>query len=98
MLGSEREGEAHDRFPVSTPRKVSTLTASFYVIVDDPDTHYERAKAAGAEIVVELTDQDYGSRLHGPRPRGASLDVRDLPADQRQRGMIDAPLEIWRKT
>jgi uncharacterized glyoxalase superfamily protein PhnB len=33
-----------------------------YVVVDDPDGHYEQAKAAGAEIVMELTDQDYGSR------------------------------------
>jgi uncharacterized glyoxalase superfamily protein PhnB len=33
-----------------------------YVVVDDPDGHYERAKPAGAEIVMELTDQEYGSR------------------------------------
>lgn len=33
-----------------------------YVVVDDPDSHYERAKAAGARIVRELEDQDYGSR------------------------------------
>lgn len=37
-------------------------SASVYVVVDDPDAHYQRAKAAGAEIVRELTDQDYGSR------------------------------------
>jgi uncharacterized glyoxalase superfamily protein PhnB len=30
--------------------------------VDDPDAHHDRAKAAGAEIVQQLTDQDYGSR------------------------------------
>src|SRR3712207_3061760 len=33
-----------------------------YVVVDDPDAHYERARAAGAEIVKELEDLDYGSR------------------------------------
>jgi len=33
-----------------------------YVVVDDVDPLYERAKAAGAEIVLEPTDQDYGSR------------------------------------
>jgi uncharacterized glyoxalase superfamily protein PhnB len=33
-----------------------------YVAVANPDTHYERAKAAGATIVRELEDQDYGSR------------------------------------
>jgi uncharacterized glyoxalase superfamily protein PhnB len=33
-----------------------------YVVVDDPDALYERARAAGAEVVMEPTDQDYGSR------------------------------------
>jgi uncharacterized glyoxalase superfamily protein PhnB len=33
-----------------------------YVVVDDPDALHERAVAAGAEIVMGLTDQDYGSR------------------------------------
>jgi uncharacterized glyoxalase superfamily protein PhnB len=42
-----------------------------YVAVEDPDGHYERAKAAGAEIVMELTDQDYGSRDYSCRdPEG----------------------------
>ena len=38
-----------------------------YVVVDDADTHYARAKAAGAEIVAELSDQDYGSRDYSAR-------------------------------
>lgn len=33
-----------------------------YVVVDDPDALHERAVGAGAEIVMGLTDQDYGSR------------------------------------
>jgi uncharacterized glyoxalase superfamily protein PhnB len=33
-----------------------------YVAVDDPDALYERAKAAGAEVVMEPSDTDYGSR------------------------------------
>jgi uncharacterized glyoxalase superfamily protein PhnB len=42
-----------------------------YVAVDDPDAHYERAKKAGAEIVMELTDQSYGSREYAARdPEG----------------------------
>jgi uncharacterized glyoxalase superfamily protein PhnB len=36
--------------------------AVIYAIVDDPDAHHDRAKAAGATIVMELTDQPYGSR------------------------------------
>ena len=42
-----------------------------YVVVDDADAHYERARAAGAEIVKELEDQDYGSRDYSARdPEG----------------------------
>jgi uncharacterized glyoxalase superfamily protein PhnB len=37
-------------------------TQSAYVVVADADALYERAKAAGAEIVLEIKDQDYGSR------------------------------------
>lgn len=36
--------------------------AAFYVAVDDPDAMHARAAAAGAEIVMELVDQPYGSR------------------------------------
>jgi uncharacterized glyoxalase superfamily protein PhnB len=35
---------------------------SVYIVVDDPDAHYERAKAAGVKIRRELRDEDYGSR------------------------------------
>ncbi len=40
---------------------------SIYVVIADPDEHYARAKAAGAEITRELTDQPYGSREYGVR-------------------------------
>jgi uncharacterized glyoxalase superfamily protein PhnB len=51
MIGSRKDG---DRF--------ETGRAVLYVVVDDPDAHHDRAKAAGAPIIMELTDQDYGSR------------------------------------
>lgn len=35
---------------------------SVYVVCDDPDSLYTRATAAGAEVVYELKDEDYGSR------------------------------------
>jgi uncharacterized glyoxalase superfamily protein PhnB len=44
---------------------------AIYVALDDPDAHHERAVAAGAEIVMPLTDQDYGSREYAARdPEG----------------------------
>jgi uncharacterized glyoxalase superfamily protein PhnB len=48
-------------------------TASIYIVVADPDTHYERARAAGAEIVRELTDEDYGSREYSARDLEGNL-------------------------
>jgi uncharacterized glyoxalase superfamily protein PhnB len=42
-----------------------------YVVVEDPDAHYARAKEAGAEILREIEDQDYGSRDYSARdPEG----------------------------
>jgi uncharacterized glyoxalase superfamily protein PhnB len=35
---------------------------SVYVVCRDPDALYERATAAGAEVVRGLVDEDYGSR------------------------------------
>ena len=37
-------------------------TQSSYVIVADADTIYARAKAAGAEIMLDIKDEDYGGR------------------------------------
>jgi uncharacterized glyoxalase superfamily protein PhnB len=36
--------------------------ASIYVVTDDPDGVHARAAAAGAEVLVGLRDEDYGSR------------------------------------
>jgi uncharacterized glyoxalase superfamily protein PhnB len=42
-----------------------------YVAVEDADAHYERAKAAGAEITREIEDTYYGSREYTARdPEG----------------------------
>ena len=37
-------------------------TGSIYVVTEDPDALFERARAAGARVVQELHDTDYGSR------------------------------------
>lgn len=65
MLGSERSGTAFSRI-------AETLGAvSVYVVVEDADAHHERAVAAGAEVVLPLTDQEYGSRDYTARdPEG----------------------------
>jgi uncharacterized glyoxalase superfamily protein PhnB len=55
-----------------TPNQLDgRATGGMYVVVDDPDAHCERSRAAGAEIVREPEDQDYGSRDYSARdPEG----------------------------
>lgn len=35
---------------------------ALYIVTDDPDGLFRRATAAGAEVVNDLADEDYGSR------------------------------------
>jgi uncharacterized glyoxalase superfamily protein PhnB len=56
MLGSARPSEAGEPFP-SQPG-----TFGAYVVTDDPDGLFARATAAGARVIRELYDTDYGSR------------------------------------
>jgi uncharacterized glyoxalase superfamily protein PhnB len=42
-------------------------TQSAYVVVPDADAHYARAKAAGAEILIDIKDEGYGGRGYGCR-------------------------------
>jgi len=44
---------------------------SIYIVLPEVDAHHSRARAAGARIVRELTDTDYGSRDYSARdPEG----------------------------
>jgi uncharacterized glyoxalase superfamily protein PhnB len=55
MLGSARD-EADDPWPL----RPGSFGA--YVVTDDPDRLFARATAAGAKVVLELHETDYGSR------------------------------------
>ena len=69
MLGSWRDDE-WGRL-VKTARQVGALTQSCYVVVPDADAHHARARAAGAEIVMDVEDKDYGGRGYAARdPEG----------------------------
>jgi uncharacterized glyoxalase superfamily protein PhnB len=48
-------------------------TISLYVVVSDPDGHHARAVAAGANVVRELEDMEYGSREYGVRDLEGNL-------------------------
>lgn len=54
-------GKQGDESPWTTER------SGVYAVVTDIDAHYQRAKAAGAEIVRPLADTAYGSRDYSVR-------------------------------
>jgi uncharacterized glyoxalase superfamily protein PhnB len=69
MLGSVRDDE-FGRLQ-TTPATLGGTTQSPYIVVPDADEVYRRAKAAGAEIVIEIKDEDYGGRVFSCRdPEG----------------------------
>jgi uncharacterized glyoxalase superfamily protein PhnB len=70
-----RGGEIHlgQTSRPSSPRSYGGTTVLLYVYVDDVDAHCEQARAAGAEILDEPEDQDYGERrYHCLDPEGHS--------------------------
>jgi MerR family transcriptional regulator, thiopeptide resistance regulator len=50
---------------LSTPRVAGAATAGIVVHVADVDAHFAHAKAKGATILREPTDEDYGQREYG---------------------------------
>jgi len=64
MLGSARTDPAD-------PWALAPGTAGTYVVTDEPDALFARAVAAGATVVTEPYDTDYGSREFAVRdPEG----------------------------
>jgi uncharacterized glyoxalase superfamily protein PhnB len=52
---------------MASPRDAAASFGGLEVIVPDVDAHYVHAKAAGARIDGEPSDQDYGLREYGAR-------------------------------
>lgn len=71
MLGSAGNSSEWGR-QIAQPGDIGLReTQSPCVIVADADAHYARAKAAGATIVIDIADQDYGGRGYSCRdPEG----------------------------
>jgi uncharacterized glyoxalase superfamily protein PhnB len=67
MLGENPREPDPDRLDMPTGG------GSVYVVVDDPDAHYERAMAAGVTIRRELRDEDYGSRGYSAEDREGNV-------------------------
>ena len=61
MLSSENENDYGKL--VKTPESLNgNNTQAPYIIVEEIDEHYERAVAAGAQILIDIKDEDYGGR------------------------------------
>jgi uncharacterized glyoxalase superfamily protein PhnB len=63
MVGSVMKEETEWGCQIKQPDDVGRVeTQSPYLVVENIDALYERAQAAGTEIVMPIRDQDYGSR------------------------------------
>jgi len=63
MLGTARD----DELGMKSPRDLGAVNQGIYVYVEDVDSHCDRARAAGAEIIRGPENTDYGSREYTAR-------------------------------
>lgn len=99
MLGSVRENEFGAL--MKQPNEIGGAeTQSPYLIVEDADAVYEKAKAADAEIVVEIKDEEYGGRgfscrdLEGHLWNLGTYDPWETLSDKRKYPRVPAFLEV----
>ena len=63
MVSDKKAADA--RFPIGP--------TTLYFALDDPDAHHDRAVAAGADIVMALVNQSYGSREYAAKDPGGNV-------------------------
>ncbi len=68
--GAVMIGTAADQFDSKSPQQARAHTSGVFVYLDDVDGHCARAKAAGVEIVHDLSDQNYGRTYWARDPEG----------------------------
>ena len=62
MIGPRRADSEFGKM-TGTPAQANGLnTQTTYIIIDEVDEHYKKAKDAGAEIIRDIKDEDYGGR------------------------------------
>ena len=64
MLGSVSKQNVYGEL-MRQPAEAGGNTQSVYLISSDPDALYAKAQKAGARIVMEIKDEDYGGRGFG---------------------------------
>jgi len=61
MCGSKNDGP-FGRLIKQPDEIAGCETQSAYLVVEDADVIYQRAKSAGAELVIDIKDESYGGR------------------------------------
>jgi len=69
MVGSHADNDVG----LATARRLGAVNQGIYVVVADADAHQRRAAAAGASIVLDLKDTEYGSREYTCRDLEGNL-------------------------
>ncbi len=46
------------------PKEAGSLNAGVYMFIDAVDAHYKKARAAGADILLEPADMHWGDRIY----------------------------------
>lgn len=62
MLGSASNESVYGRLVVQPEDIGGAETQTTYLVVADADAVYQRVKAAGGAIVIDIVDEDYGGR------------------------------------
>jgi len=63
-------GQGHRDWGMVNAREAGVATQGVFVYIADVDAHYERARAAGAEIEKPLANLDYGRSYTARDPDG----------------------------
>jgi len=63
-------GTAAEQFESQSPSQAKARTGGVFIYLADVDAHCARAKAAGAEIVHDISEQSYGRTYWARDPDG----------------------------
>ena len=68
MLSSHAiDSDFKTRARLLCPDDIGGITQSVYVVLDNVDEHVRQARRAGAQVIMEAADQDYGGRNYSAR-------------------------------
>jgi uncharacterized glyoxalase superfamily protein PhnB len=62
FLGSGSSNTEYSKLMARPGEIGNRITSSMYLVVNDADAVYEKVKAAGGEIVLDISDKPYGGR------------------------------------